>query len=264
MRILTVKSTPRNFTALEEAIIRTRIEDKTPDTVWFIRQPRMLWLANNADKKYLNFDYAKRLKLETGRSAIFTGKPTSIVILGTTIGAMFVMDKKTIPTSVDLVNYLMGFWIRIGKSVGLTLENKSNDLVVAGTDRKLLGSVAFETNNHIGCNCMFTTKLPEDIDFDNLFLMPKDKFENKEVKTPKGRITSLFNETQVDFDYSKALEILKDYVGNDKIETDITQDENDIYNTVLTTHQSNKWIEEAEGHTLFDFKLATQSFCGFH
>lgn len=261
MRLL-LKTLKRDesISAYEEVLFQSRLKNETQDVVWLIEHPKTIYLLHNASINYVNPDYAKNCGYTICRSSVFDGKQTSIVIAGNDWGVMAYVDKKNylLDGLEGLHNlFYVNLWKHVTRDLDVKLEHKGNDLVIEGTDRKILGMVGVEKNNILGGHCMFSETIPSGVDLELLFNMPPEKFEGKEVKDVSSRITSLETEIGNPFVSGYVVEKVKEYFSNLGIEIENSYEfnnyEQNYFNEVISKHTDEKWVNYGDYWT-DDFK----------
>lgn len=247
MRLLTnLISKPELALAYEEAICLARLQEKTPDTIWLWKHPSVIYLMNNSSLNFLDTNYIKELGVPVVRSAIFEGRPTSAIIAGTDWGLLYA-GKEDLG---DLFSFNEEFW----KSF-LPLELKNNDLIIPQTDRKISGMVRQKKGDvFFGHNTFLDTK-PQ-IDFNRLFKVPTDKFENKTVASPSERVTSYYDETSKNLNINELVEALQVVLAKRGIPLepgDFTAEELALVEQLSEKHQLEEWIKYATAYAKPDF-----------
>lgn len=252
MRLQILNSIPANLvSAYEEAIFSSRINGLTSDVISIWKHPRSIYVTNNASILYFNKPYADKLSFPTTRSAMFAGKDTSILTLGGTWSVAIAVGKE-IAESLEVFGNLFYFdlWGYVSKELGLELERKNNDLVVPKTDRKVLGCIYSEVKDCYIGNNVFSVSKPEQIDLNELYKLPDEKYANKMVTDADSRISSIFTETGKLATDNEIVELIKKYIDNIgikcEIENGLSEIESDQLEKITEKHKSEEWIKYAD------------------
>ena len=257
MRLITRKLEDEDvkfLAAFEEALYTSVSEGMSENTIWFHRNQRCLYLSFNSSLLYADTDYARELKIPITRRKYFVGKKTSIVLGGTG----FTLDIYAKNIGYEKINndYCNGFWNFVMRDL-IDIETKGNDIVIKGTDRKIVGSISSNKENMVAVTSLVLEKLPSDIDLERLFKMPEEKFIDKEVNSVEERMTSLYSETGQTFDDAilkeKAIEYFESIGETIKDETDFNEHEYDLVDKLREKHISEEWIKYARISTKPDF-----------
>lgn len=240
--------------AYEEALFISRISNVSSDTIWLWRHPKIMYLLKNSSINYLDTDYAAEIGYPIVRSAVFSAKPTSVVIAGNDFGLSVYC--KNLPMSEMVEKYYVGFWGFVTNGL-FNIEHKNNDLVVEGTDRKILGMVNIFKDGVTAGHCMFSETIPKNIDLEKLFKMPKEKFSDKTVKSVSDRITSFYTETGLFIDDDWISDKAKEYFGSIGIMIEYEEDFNDQEKNIVfglkDKHLNNEWIKYGKIYEKPDF-----------
>lgn len=239
--------------AYEEALLTSRINDTTPDTIWLWRHPAVIYCTNKASINFVDLDYIKELELPIVRSAVFNGANTSVIVAGTDFGLSVYC--KNIPLEEMVQKYYVDYWKYICAGL-VELEHKGNDLVVAGTDRKISGMVHASTDGVSAGHCMFTETVPN-IDFERLYKMPAEKFEDKTVSSVTERITSFQKETGKLIDDAWIISRTIEYFATIGItlepDADFNATEKQLVSDLSSKHLSEEWLKYGRIYAVPDF-----------
>jgi lipoate-protein ligase A len=249
-----VKNNP-NETGLEsvttdEMLYQMREQEKVGDTIFLWKPGRFMYPLKNASVNHIDMEYAKSLGYPTYRAGTLLGSPTSVLIVGDMWCIVSAVGSKVLETAESREAFSRGVWRYVLSKKGLETEVKGNDIVVAGTDRKLSGTGLAERGNSQFMNCFLSEKVSTGIDMDKLFKMPPSKYEDKTVIRASERITSVEKEIGETFDEKWLVDTVVEYflsIGvNLEREDDFTQEEKDFAKSLEEKHLSENWIKYGE------------------
>lgn len=242
---------PNLVAAYEEAICSARIQGLTEDVVSIWRHPRSVYITREVSLLYFNKKYADSINLPITRSSVFSGKDTSILVLGGTWSVCIAVGKGIAQDTESFGSmFYYDLWNFVAEKYGLKLERKGNDLVVSNTDRKILGCIYSDATTAYVGNNVFSVKKPEGIDLNEFFRLPDSKFADKETKDADSRISSVFDETGAEIKGEDILSYIKEYLLKmgikTKDEVGLNSQEMNILNNIKAKHTSDDWIKYAE------------------
>lgn len=253
MRFL-VKNNPQE-TGLEsvttdEMLYQMREGGKIPDTIFLWKPGKFMYPLNNASVNHIDMEYAESLGYPTYRAGTLLGGPTSVLIVGDLWCIVSAVGSEILESAESKEAFSRDVWRYVLSKRGLETEKKGNDIVVAGTDRKLSGTGLAKRGDSQFMNCFLSEKVPVGIDMDKLFKMPKDKYKDKTVTKASERITSVEKETGEVFDEEWLVGTVVEYFESIGVvlerETDFTQEEKDLAKSLEAKHLSENWIKYGE------------------
>lgn len=238
MRIITTQiDKPELLGAYEEAFCLLRAENKTPDTIWLWKHPKLIYLVNNSSVNFINQEYAKEMGYSLVRSAIFPGKPTTSIICGTDWGLLTATKYDFGNVISNLHEKLWGYFTPIRGGI-------SNDQLVPNTEKKLGGVVTAKIKDVFCSQSTFLETKP-DIDLDKLFKGSLGQRGGTKTTSHSERMTSYFDQSGKLFEQDKLLKRLTDVLEKLGLVIEmeeLTTHELNLVNELSKKHLSEKWI----------------------
>lgn len=252
MRFLTNEiDRPELTAAYEEAMIRCRMLGLTEDFLWLWKHPKTMYLTNKASILCVNRGYSQEINYPVTRSGVFGGTIKSVIVAGGDWSILCCINRNNLNlNTADEYNDLFFFdlWKNICNKVLLSTEKIGNDLVVQGTDRKIVGQVFnFDDNFYSGHNT-FSVTLPE-MDMSRMFIMPDELKETTNIG--KKQITSLEKETGVVPATGEMIEWVKAYFLDKGVRlTDASFDPKELafVERITDKHISEEWVKYGNEH----------------
>jgi hypothetical protein len=225
----------------DDALLQMRVKGLIPNTVFLWKLPPFTYLLKQASALYIDRVYSESVGYPVTRSATLNGRPTSVVVTGGAWNIITVADG----LADQYQRFGYGVWEYVSGKNGLVLENKGNDLVVAGTDRKVSGLGASMEGSIVFDNCFFANESPT-VDMSKILLPPPSKFEGKEVTTVTERASSFAKETGSPMDAKTIESDVREYFASIGIaleDSDFTAEETTFAESLRAKHQSEDWIK---------------------
>lgn len=212
--ILLTDKTGDETIELEAELAEKMAAKEIPDTVYVLRHPKVIYKLAKAQDHYIDPEQTSGLGII--RSRIFEGRETSIIVAGNGIGILAVLNDEG---GRDLKLFMSRFYFEpiagFCRQHGIETEVKGNDLVVAGTDRKVMGTVFRRLQGGVLMgHCMFSLSPIDYIDLDKLYVLPPEKFEGKTVSLPSERSSSLEKEVNKKININELEDYLVNYFSN--------------------------------------------------
>lgn len=236
--------------ALDDALCQMLSQNLIPDTIFLWKPTKFIYVLKNASVNYIDIPYAENLGYPVKRSNTLYGAPTSLLV----VGDMWNLITATHSKEVD--KFGRNAWVYVLDKLGIKVDLKSNDLVIAGTDRKISGYGTSLDQNYSYQNCFLSEQTP-DIDYNTLFKMPPAKFKDKTVDNVADRITSYHKETGLLLDEKWLKDTIIEYFQSVGVSieeaVDFTQAEKDLAATLIDKHNSIEWINYGRIKSTPDF-----------
>jgi len=224
-----------------EALTTSVLNGDSPETIWLSRFPRTIVLLPSASSNFIDLDYIKEINYPIVRDAIFPTNSTAIVIVGTG----FILNNIIKDTTKKILHkYTVDFFKHITKDLVDLVEEK-NDLVVSGTERKMVGIATMEKGDYCNSIAFFSESVPN-VNLERIFKMPPSKFDDKKIKTVSERITSFEKETGklIDSDLLKdeAIKFFTNLGFELEFADDFNKNEYLLIDKLKEKHLSEEWI----------------------
>jgi lipoate-protein ligase A len=247
------------YPAYEKMLFDLFRKGTIPETIWLSRFPKVIYICSGTSLDYLGLDYIKEKGYEITRTEMFKAPPTGgASISGNNIGFFQVgnFSSFNFTNFSEYLKFFYDYWNYCLKEFNLEFDLNKNDLIIKDTDRKIGSGVMVPDNDKFTSFNMFSETLP-DVDLDKIFILPKEKFDGKTVKSASERITSLFTETNKlindDVFIRRTIEYFSKF-GNIEIEYDFSQEEKDYVNNIKDKYTTDEWIKYGRFEEKPDFE----------